>query len=324
MSKLKKIIIFLAFFIVILSGTVYGFLYYKLSKIYDSNMESPELESLDYNYKEGITNILLIGTDARPDEEKSRSDSVMILTIDSKHGSVKLTSLARDSYVDIPGHEKQKLAHANAYGGSDLLIETIEQNFELDINYYATVNFESFMYIIETLGGVEVDVQNSYIKEMNKFIPEAYGWYKGNKKDSIQYISKSGVQKLNGYQALTFTRIRHNDSAFERDKRQREVMESIINSVKDLPITKYPQLLNSVVPFIKTNMKPNEILGLGAEVLRIGNYNVKQFEFPIDDDKHSIGGIYGNSGWVLRFEKSSLNILHDFIFKDKEYETSNS
>lgn len=323
MSKLKKFVVFLAILVVAFPAGVYGYFYYKLSMIHDSSIGNSALDNLNYKYEEGITNILLMGTDARPDEEKSRSDAMMILTIDGKHGSVKLTSLARDSYVDIPGHGNQKLTHANVYGGSDLLIETIEQNFEIDINYYATVDFESFMYIIDTLGGVKVNVQKGYIKELNKFIPETYEWYKGNEKGDIEYIKKSGEQTLNGYQALSFTRIRHNDTAFERDKRQREVMQSILTSVKDLSVTKYPQLMNSVLPYVKTNMKPNEILALGTEVLKIGNFNIKQFEFPIDDGIHSTGGIYGSAGWVLRFEEDSLSILHDFIFEDKEYNSSN-
>ncbi len=100
-------------------------------------------------------------------------------------------------------------------------------------------------------------------------------------------------------------------------------MQSILTSVKDLSVTKYPQLMNSVLPYVKTNMKPNEILALGTEVLKIGNFNIKQFEFPIDDGVHSTGGIYGSAGWVLRFEEDSLSILHDFIFEDKEYNSSN-
>ena len=101
---------------------------------------------------------------------------MMILTIDGKNKSLKLTSLARDTYVDIPGHGKQKLTHAYVYGQESLLIDTIEKNFEVDIQDYATVNFYSFMDIVDALGGVKVEVQDSEIKEMNKFIPETYNW----------------------------------------------------------------------------------------------------------------------------------------------------
>lgn len=324
MSSLKKFVIFLTILVVAFPVGLYGYFYFKLSTIHDPNIGNSALDSLDYKNVKGITNILLMGTDARPDEDKSRSDAMMILTVDSKHGSIKLTSLARDSYVEIPGHGEQKLTHANVYGGADLLIETIEDNFEIDINYYATVDFESFMYIIDTLGGVKVNVEKGYIDELNKFIPETYKWHKNDDKGEIEYIEKSGEQLLNGYQALSFTRIRHNDTAFERDRRQREVMQSMLYSFEDLPITKYPKLMNSVLPYINTNMKPNEIMSLATEVLKIGNFKIKQFEFPIDDGVHSTGGIYGSAGWVLRFEEDSIDILHDFIFEDIEYDPNNN
>ncbi|MDV9595020.1 LCP family protein [Clostridioides difficile] len=287
--------------------------------MHDPGLISDSLKSQEHKNEKGITNILLMGTDARQGEKVSRSDSVMILTIDNEHNDIKLTSLARDSYVEIAGHTPQKLTHAYAFGKAPLLIDTVESNFEIDIDAYATVNFESFMYIIDTLGGVKVDVKKSYLKELNKFIPETYGWHKSKDKGKIKYIRKSGEQILNGYQALAFVRIRHNDTAFERDSRQREVMQSMLTSFKDLPLTKYPELVNAVMPYVKTSMNGTEILSLAKRILDIGNLNIKQFEFPIDDDIHSKGGIYKNSGWVLRFESDSLVYLHDFIFNDVEY-----
>ncbi|MCC0639454.1 MULTISPECIES: LCP family protein [unclassified Clostridioides] len=319
MSKLKKFVILLAFLVVIFPISVYGYFYYKLSTIHDSSINSDLLDNNDHKNENGITNILLMGTDARPNEDSSRSDAMMILTIDNKHNDIKLTSLARDSYVDIPGHGKQKLTHAYAYGQADLLIQTIEENFNVDIQNYACVNFESFMYIIDAIGGVEVTIEKGEISELNKFIPETYGWNKSDDKGSIQYIRKSGAQTLNGYQALSFARIRHNDTAFARDGRQREIIQAIIKKTETLPVTKYPGLLDAVLPYVKTNMKPNAILSLGAQVLKMGDLNVKQFEFPIDDEIHSTGGIYGKAGWVLRFDPDTLDILHDFIFNDIEF-----
>ncbi|WP_044305477.1 LCP family protein, partial [Clostridioides difficile] len=174
MSKLKKFVILLAFLVVIFPISVYGYFYYKLSAIHDSSISSDLLNNNDHKNEDGIINILLMGTDARPNEDSSRSDAMMILTIDNKHNDIKLTSLARDSYVDIPGHGKQKLTHAYAYGQADLLIQTIEENFNIDIQNYACVNFESFMYIIDAIGGVEVTVEKGEIRELNKFIPETY------------------------------------------------------------------------------------------------------------------------------------------------------
>ena len=313
---LKRLVIFLAILVIALPICAFGYIYFKLNSMYDSGANQEILSNLDYKSEKGIINILLAGTDGRPGEKNSRSDAMMILTVDNKNKRLKLTSLERDSYVNIPGHGKQKLTHAYAYGGINLLTETIEDNFKVDIQNYAVVDFYSFMDIVDAIGGVTVNIKQSEIKELNKFIPETYNWNKSNNKGSIKYIKSAGTQNLNGYQALAFSRIRKNDSTTERDRRQREVIEGIMTSVKDLPITKYPQLLDTILPYIKTNMKPAQILSLGSKILSVGNFNIKQMNFPIDDCVHSIGGIYGNSGWVLRFDESTLDILHDFIFNN--------
>ena len=319
MSNLKKFVIALILLVILIPAGAFGYLYFKLNTMYDSSTDLKALNNTKYKEVNGITNILLVGTDGRTLEESSRSDSMMILTIDNKNKSLKLTSLARDTYVDIPGHGEQKLTHAYAYGGINLLVETIEDNFKLDIQNYAVVNFFSFMDIIDTLCGVVVDVKPNELNELNKFIPECYKFDKNANKGPMEYVKNSGTQKLNGYQALSYSRIRKNDSALERDKRQRAIIQGMINGIKSLPITKYPELVDSILPYIKTNMKPTKILSLGATALTIGDFNIKSLEFPIEE--YSKGGIYGNAGWVWRYNADKcLPILHDFIFENVLYE----
>ena len=320
-SALKKLVIFLAALVIAIPAAAYGYLYFKLNAMYDKEADESVLDKTEYTSEKGITNILLVGTDARPGQTASRSDSMMILTVDTKNKSLKLTSLARDTYADIPGHGKQKLTHAYIYGGINLLTQTIEKTFELDIQNYAIVDFLSFMDIVDTLGGVEVNVQQSEIKELNKYIDECYNFSTNPNKGSKQYINNAGTQKLNGYQTLAFSRIRYNDSAYERDRRQREVIQGMVNSMKELPITKYPELVNTILPYVKTNMKPTEIISLAGKALSIGDLSIKQMEFPITTNGLSTGGIINNStGWVLQFNSDSLSILHDFIFRDIPYE----
>lgn len=317
MSNLKKLVIFLAVLVIALPASTFGYVYFKLNSIHDSSINTDALNKINYEGKNGVTNILLVGTDGRPGEENVRSDAMMILTVDDVNKSLKLTSLARDTYVDIPDHGYQKLTHAYVYGQANLLIETIEQNFEIDIHNYVVVDFFSFMDIIDALGGVTVEVKEGEINEVNKFIKkETYKWDDNPNKGPMELIESAGKQTLNGYQALSFARIRKNDTAMERDRRQREVIQGLLDGVKNLPLTKYPNLINTVLPYIKTNMNPTQILGLGATVLGLGNLDIKQIEFPIDDDLHSKGGIYGSSGWVLRYDKSSLPLLHDFIYNN--------
>lgn len=290
----------------------------KVADAYDPSIASGVFDNITHINKKGITNILLLGSDAREGEEKSRTDTMMIFTIDTVHNSLKLTSLARDAYVNIPGHGYTKLTHAYYLGGVELLTETIEDNFGVDIHNYALVNFESFMYIIDAIGGVTVNVKDSELAELNKFIPETYYWYK-DKSQPMQLIESPGEQLLNGYQALSFARIRKNDSAFERDRRQRDVIQAMFSGVKAMSKWQYPKLLNAVLPYLKTNMKTTQIVSLGMSVIRMGSLDIKQFEFPITNSPYSIEGKYKNAGWVIRFTEDSVKILQDFIFNDKQY-----
>ena len=312
-SGLKKLVIFLAILVIAFPAAAFGYVYFKLNVMHDSSADESILNENNYQAEKGITNILLAGTDGRPGEESSRSDAMMILTVDTVNKSLKLTSLNRDTYVDIPGHGYQKLTHAYAYGGANLLTETIETNFELDIQDYAVVDFYSFMDIVDALGGVEVDVNQNEIKEINKFIEkETYKW--SNQDEPIQLIKHSGIQKLNGYQALSYARIRKNDSTQERDRRQRQVIEGLMTAVKNLPISKYPNLLDTILPYVKTNMKPTEIIGVGGKILGIGNLSISQIEFPFANASTPV--TLSGAGFVIKYDESSLDTLHDFIFKN--------
>lgn len=316
--KIKRIIILILIFVLAFPTISAISFVKKVADAYDPTIASGVFDNITHINKKGITNILLLGSDARAGEKDSRTDTMMIFTIDTVHKSLKLTSLARDSYVNVPGHGNTKLTHAYYYGGVELLTQTIEDNFGIDIHNYALVNFESFMYIIDAIGGVTVDVKDSELNELNKFIPETYYWYK-DKSKKMQLITSPGRQVLNGYQALSFARIRKNDSAFERDRRQRDVVQSVFSGVKSISIWQYPKLLNVVLPYLKTNMKTTEIVSLGMSIIRMGTLNIKQFEFPITDSPYSIEGKYKNAGWVIRFDEISVKILQDFIFDDKEY-----
>lgn len=312
-SGLKTLVIFLAILVIAFPAAAFGYIYFKLNVMHDSTADESILNETNFQSEKGITNILLAGTDGRPGEKNSRSDAMMILTVDSKNKSLKLTSLNRDTYVNIPGHGDQKLTHAYSYGGANLLVETIENNFEIDIQNYAVVDFYSFMDIVDTLGGVEVDVHENEINEINKFIKwDTYKW--SGETSPMELIKNSGIQKLNGYQALSYARIRKNDSTQERDRRQRQVIEGLMNGVKDLPVTKYPKLLDTILPYVKTNMKPTEIISLAGDILGIGSLSITQIEFPFANASTSV--TLPKAGFVIKFEKSSLDTLHEFMFKN--------
>ena len=318
MSKFKKIIITLLCILVTIPVGVFGYTYYKLNSI--------ERDESNYTSKidevKGITNILLTGTDARPNDTASRTDSMMILTIDSTNNSVKLTSLARDTYVQLPGRAAGKLNTAYFWGQEPMLFETIENEFGIGIDKIVQVDFNALMSIVDVFGGAEVNVPENNLNEINKYSRECYDLYDSSNKGEFKKITSAGKQTLNGYQALGFTRVRKVDSAISRDNRQKELLVSLAEKAKTMSVTKYPQLLNAILPYISTNMDSSEILKLGMTALGIlgeGN-EIKTAEFPIIDSVHVKGGIYKNAGWVWLYDKNSTIVLQDFIYKNIDME----
>ena len=313
MKHFKRVAFILIGLIVTICLSGFGYVYFKLNKMYvkDEAVKNTEEQG---TMVEGITNILLVGTDGEYIEKWNRSDSMMVVTIDSKNKDIRISSIARDTYVDIPGYSTEKLTHAYAYEGIDLLKEVFKVNFNLDIDKYIAVNFVSFMDIMDELGGVEVNVEEKDIKEINKYIDACYGYYKNKDEKDKEYITKSGVQRLNGYQALAFSRIRYTDSAFARDNRHREVAESVYKEFAQKGVETYKKCAEIILNNTKTNISPIEMMNLAYTVLKINDKDIDQFQFPLEEYRN--GHIINKQkGWVLEWDKEpNLEAWHKFIF----------
>lgn len=306
MSRGKKIVIALVLVLLLLPMAVFGFLYYRINNVNTDQQV------------EGVTNILLLGTDGRENESAYRSDCMMILTIDNTHKSVKLTSLARDTYVEIPGEGKGKLNASYFWGKEQLLFKTIKSEFGIEIDKFIQIDFEGLMNVITKLGGVEVDISKKEMKAVNKLIPSTYESYNNPDKGEMKLISSSGVQTLTGYQAISYCRIRDIDSAIYRDGRQRKVIMGVASKLKGLSLSEYPKLIKSLLPCVSTNMGSIELLNLGTSAYKILSKDgtIKQGQFPIIDEVHSKGGKYKDAGWVWLYDKNSVVVLKQFIFDD--------
>lgn len=315
MKSFKKIALTLISIIVIIALFGVGFVYSKLNKIYVKDDAVKASEKSEATMVEGVTNILLVGTDGEYVEKGNRSDSVMLLTIDSNKKDIKISSIARDTYVDIPGYSTEKLTHAYGYEGIDLLKKVFEVNFDIKVDKYVAVNFVSFMDIMDELGGVEVKVEEKDIKEINKYIDACYDYYY-DRKDVVkkEYITKSGVQKLNGYQALAFSRIRYTDDAFARDNRHRDVAESVYKTFLKSDPQEYKRCADILLDNTKTNISPIEMMNLGYTMFNINDKEIEQFQFPLEEYRN--GHIISKKkGWVLEWDKEpNLKAWHEFIY----------
>lgn len=260
-----------------------------------------------------IENILLIGLDGTNDKFPKRSDTMIILTIDKLNKSLKLTSLARDTLVKIPGRGEEKLTHAYAYGQEELLMQTINENFDLDIKDYAVVNFKSFIDIVDIIGGVDINVNKKEIHHLNEVIKECYGVNHEDTKN-IEYITSSGNHNLNGYQALAYARIRKLDTIYKRDERQRLILTNIAHKLSDVSISKYLQIAKSILRHIKVNIAFNKIIDLAFIAHELASYDISQLEFPISEYREE--GRIGEKGtYVVKWDKNkNIELLHQFIY----------
>ncbi|WP_455538714.1 LCP family protein [Terrisporobacter sp.] len=306
MSRGKKIIITLLLLIILIPLALFGFLYYKINSIKSDEQV------------EGITNILLLGTDGRENESAYRSDCMMIVTVDNTHKSVKLTSLARDTYVKIPGQGTGKLNASYFWGKDQLLFKTIKNEFGIEIDKFVQVDFDGLMDVITKLGGVDVEVSEKEMTAVNSLVPSTYDSYKNPEKGEMKLIPETGVQTLTGYQAISYCRIRDIDSAIYRDARQRKVIMAIASKLKSIPVSSYPNLIKTLRPCVSTNIDSIQLLNLGYSaynILSTGN-SIKQGQFPVIDEVHSKGGKYKDAGWVWLYDKNSVVVLKQFIFDD--------
>lgn len=312
--------------LILLIGIPCG-LFYALNKKAPKEQEETTSKILDTS---SVTNILLLGTDGRKGETNYRSDCMMIATLDLKNKNIKLTSLARDTYVNIPGRGKGKLNAAYFWGKEDLLIKTIKENFDIQLDKYITVDFDNLMNIIFILNGVQVDVKEHEIDATNAIIPTSYETCTYEDKGDMKLITSPGVQTLNGYQAIAYSRIRYSDSAINRDARQRAVLMSVFSNMKKVALSNHQGILDKLSPYFSTNLTSSQILDLGANAYVNGALNtVKQGQFPIIDDVHVKGGTYKKAGWVWLYDLNSICVLKDFIYnnidmKDNDYLKDNS
>lgn len=249
-----------------------------------------------------VKNVLLIGCDARGDVEGNRSDTMILLSIDTKNRKLKLTSFLRDSYVYIP--EKgfsNKLNSSFSYGGQKCLMDTLEYNFGVNIDNYVMVNFNAFRQLVNLLGGITVDGvterEAKYMREEVK-IPSV----------------KAGKNKMDGKTALWYCRIRYIDNDFRRTERQRKVISAIIDKVIKTDIFTLMNICKEVLPNVSTDIKTTELLGLGVNaVLRYLRYDIVQQQIPADGE-WADRWVGSQQVVALDFE-ANKRILKEFIYE---------
>lgn len=335
-KKNKKIKLWMKFvlgvFIVILLafGGSFSYTYYQLSKIKTTTILKidkdlgirPEVSLKDeVNSKnEGplkkedaktIINIALFGLDRTNVNEASRSDAIMILSIDAVHKKIKMSSIMRDTYVAINNHGDTKINHAYAYGGPQLAIRTLNENFNLDIRDYVTVDFFNLEKIIDIMGGVTIDVKQDEIGLINSYMTEIANI----EKKSIAVVTKVGFQNLNGLQAVAYSRIRYTAGGdFVRTERQRTILSAMIKKIQSLGITEFSSVVSKLLPYTETSMKSMDIIKLGTKVLTSKIMTLEQERFPLDG--YCRGKMMDGVWYLVADMGATVEQVHKFIYDD--------
>ena len=345
-SQKKKLKIFLItitsillVFTVFLAGSLF------LLNYFDYNYNDLDATNSELGFEQEINkkiiNIALFGVDTRNVTSlKGNTDSIMILSLNTETKTVKVISVMRDSLVEIEKDGKKsyrKVNSAYAYGGPELAIKTLNQNFSLDISEYATVNFFGMAEIIDAVGGIEAELTEKEVQKrvagfeaLNECI---YGICEQLKIDpEPYYITTPGKHHLNGIQAVAYSRIRKvaniwgSTDDYGRTERQRYVMEQLFNTVKNLPKTKYLSLIKALIPYTETSLSVNDVFSIASNIM-LHSPSFEQSRIPLDEYK--MGAIHSipSAGSYIYFDRDyASDVLHAFIYENtqpKDYMAQN-
>jgi len=266
---------------------------------------TPPMSDMEIRHDDNILNILLIGTDERTDGFSSfaRGDSCMILSLNKSTGAVKLVSLERGMGMPILAGQYQGkwdwLTHSFAYGGADLMMREVRECLRVDVDRYIRVNFNTFQQGINAIGGVDI------------YLTQAEADYINSKGTEITF--REGINHLYGWAALHYARCRSIDSDWYRIRRQRTVIQAAFNKTKGLSVGELDNLLNSVLPLVRTNLSEGEILSLLSLAPKFQGVTIQQMTIPASGTYGSMRGMGGRSLYAVDFA-ANAKILQSFLY----------
>ena len=298
----------------------------------DDTVDVGSLE-LNENLPDNVVNILLIGIDSRSeslDESNQHGDVQIIVSINKDTGEIKLTSILRDLYVTIPGYKsKNRINVAYQRGGGELAMRTINHNFEMNIEHYVVINFFGLASIIDSLGGLDIELTKQEAGAINAYIKKHPPVYDNQDDDYVRVPleKKNGVQHLDGIQAVMYARLRSIDNDFARSARQRNLLELLLKKVTEggMDFDKLFSLLETCLPYAKTNMSLSDMGSIAMTVLQSGLLDrvaeggslLEQNRIPMDATWKYDTTDSGASVVAFRTSKrlkENIEALHEFIY----------
>lgn len=276
----------------------------------------------------GYRNIALFGVDSRDEKlgKGTRSDTIMIASINEDTGDVKLCSVFRDTYLNLGNDSYNKCNAAYAKGGPEQAINMLNMNLDLNVTDYVTVGFNGLIKTIDALGGVTLDINEDEIKHLNNYQISMVGKSTDGKtftaNEGVDYtpVTQAGRQRLNGLQATAYCRIRYVGNDFTRAQRQRTVLNAVMDEAKKASPSQLNKILNNVLPNVSTSLDVEE---MGEVLKNLNKYNITGSDgFPFESNRDT--GTVGKKGSCVIPADLSQNVvlLHQFLFDDNEYTVS--
>lgn len=321
--KIFLIILLILFIIVAGLGVAgYTFVNGKIGKMQKENIDTTAVGINEETKQElkGYRNIALLGIDSRADDYGlgNRSDCMMIASINQETNEIKLISVYRDTYVYVMENGTKrldKITHAYSYGGAQNTLKSLNEAMDLNITEFVTVNFDAVIAAVDSLGGVYIDIDESEIKYVNDYI-DATSESSGVKSS---HITHSGRQKLDGVQAVSYTRVRYTAGGdYKRTERMRTVVEAMLSKAKTLNVGQLNSFADTILPKIRTNISTSEIWGL---IPKLASFKVTEsIGWPYDTKGITLDRWYG----VPVTLQSNVERLHKEAFEQEDYEASDT
>ena len=316
------ILLVLVIFILGLGVAGYTFVNGKIGKMQKENIDTTAVGISEETKQElkGYRNIALLGIDSRADDYGlgNRSDCMMIASINQETNEIKLISVYRDTYVYVMENGTKRLdkvTHAYSYGGAQNTLKSLNEAMDLNITEFVTVNFDAVIAAVDSLGGVYIDIDESEIKYVNDYI-DATSESSGVKSS---HITHSGRQKLDGVQAVSYTRVRYTAGGdYKRTERMRTVVEAMLSKAKTLNVGQLNSFADTILPKIRTNISTSEIWGL---IPKLASFKVTEsIGWPYDTKGITLDRWYG----VPVTLQSNVERLHKEAFEQEDYEASDT
>ena len=316
------ILLVLVIFILGLGVAGYTFVNGKIGKMQKENIDTTAVGINEETKQElkGYRNIALLGIDSRADDYGlgNRSDCMIIASINQETNAVKLISVYRDTYVYVTENGTKrldKITHAYSYGGAQNTLKSLNEAMDLNITEFVTVNFDAVIAAVDSLGGVYIDIDKSEIKYVNDYIDAT----SESSRVKSSHITHSGRQKLDGVQAVSYTRVRYTAGGdYKRTERMRTVVEAMLSKAKTLNVGQLNSFADTILPKIRTNISTSEIWGL---IPKLASFKVTEsIGWPYDTKGITLDRWYG----VPVTLQSNVERLHKEAFEQEDYEASDT